>query len=831
MKLTLALEELRNDPVLFLTEILGVTPWHKQEEIAYSVRDNKYTLVYSGHSVGKALAVSTKIPTPHGFVPIGSLRPGDHVYDETGDPCNVTWVSPIETPEKTYRITFSDGTMIEACSEHQWYVENDSERRKRSRYGVSTPGKVRTTQEIYEGNVAPKRGTRMWSIPIISAPVEFPRRKLPVDPYTLGVWLGDGTAGTGAITNRDPEVWEKIGEKYRLGPDHTPERNSDYRTVKGLSKLLREAGIFHEKRVPPAYLTASKEQRLELLRGLLDSDGSCDSRGSIEFCNTNKKLADAVFTLAASLGFKPNRPVARPAKLYGVRKKDRYRVVFRTAVPCFHITRKAARQRPPSLRVMHRMITSIEPCEPTPMRCIAVDSPRNLYLATDAFIPTHNSFVTACMALWFVCTHPDAIVLTTANTWSQVKDVVWREMRKLHRDAIYPIGGSFKPKHPEFTIGDNIAFGFSPSKPDSAQGHHRDNVLIIFDEAQGILDQGTWDAFSSMMTSRGSKQLVIGNPLYSQGPFYLEHMNPKWNAIQMSCLDHPNYLTGRNIIPGAVTRAAIEEIRQDPLKAPGTQYWDVRIAGIFPEDSGNAVLPLAWLEQCTNLPKKPGMLPGTWIGFDPAHLGADRCVCLVIKEGVIKEIEAWRRCSAEKSVNKVLMMAARHNVPMRHINYDASGGVGGTFQRAFQGAMIPAHPVHLGTPPVGDWEYFFGRGVDLQFLNRRAELHWAMRRLFEEQKISVPAKYQSAFKMESCNLQYGFFDTGKLYIESKDRKFIPRMKFSPDHNDALIVALARDQGDPETILGSADYVDTSKRLSRAAPLSGSREEPKSRSPQ
>lgn len=495
--------------------------------------------------------------------------------------------------------------------------------------------------------------------------------------------------------------------------------------------------------------------------------------------------------------------------LYGVRKKDRYRVVFSAPFPVFKIARKAARQKTPALRSKHNMIVDIREVPSVPTQCIAVDSPSRLYQITEACIPTHNTFVTACICLWFHCCFPDSVVITTANGWGQVKGVLWEEMRKLAKRATYPLGIEFKPKHPEARCGnDNWMFGFSPDKPDSVQGHHRDNILIVFDEAQGIQENLTWDAFSSMMTSAGARQLVIGNPLYATGPFREKFRNPNWSQIQMSCLDHPNYKMQRQVIPGALTYESIEEIRRDPLRAPGTEYWDVRIAGVFPALGSDTLLPEYYLRRNADLPENKILLPGRYIGFDPAEFGTDRSVAVVLAEGHVVHVEAWRNMHPIDSVTKVLRLAAEYRVPQSHINYDKIGGVGANLRNAFDIASVPAHGVAVGMPAVGDWGYFFTTtDPTLEFLNRRAELHWAMRRLFEEGKIRVPHRYYQNFMMESSKLRYGFNQRGQLWIESKNDKFRKREGYSPDHNDALVLALARDQVVAGGIPGSARIID------------------------
>ena len=427
----------------------------------------------------------------------------------------------------------------------------------------------------------------------------------------------------------------------------------------------------------------------------------------------------------------------------------------------------------------------------------------NKYTCVQSGHNVGKTFITACLSLWYLSCFPDCVVLTTANGWAQVKGVLWEEIRKLAKNAIYPLGIEFKPKHPEARVGDNWMFGFSPDRTDAIQGHHRNNLLIIFDEAQGLQAQNTWEAFSSMMTSSGARQLAIGNPLYPHGPFRSRFKSRDWSKIRISCLEHPNYISKVQVVPGALTYQSIEEVRQDPLRGPGTLYWDTRIDGIFPTIGDDNLIPEVFLEQCANLPEHARLIPGTYIGLDPAAHGNDKSVCVVLKDGRMVYMEEWRRTHPEKSVNKTLKIAASYNVPLRNINFDAIGGVGGAIKRAFEVARVPAHPVYSGSPPIGDWEYLFGKDAHLQFLNR-AELHWAMRRLLEDQMISVPPRYLPHFVAESCELLYGFNEGGKLWIESKANKFKPRVGYSPDHNDALVMALARNQGAPFTGISGAD---------------------------
>jgi phage terminase large subunit-like protein len=232
-------------------------------------------------------------------------------------------------------------------------------------------------------------------------PLQLPSAVLPVDPWVLGYWLGNGHHGVGTITtdSRDEANVRRLLAtagwdcSHRYGADdHNPGASTF--TVYGLGPDLRKLGVLEAKHVPDVYMWASAGQRAALLAGLVDSDGHCTAAsGNVEFSSTQRHLATAVLHLARSLGQKPTLAEGR-AMLGGVDHGPKYRVTWRPTTNPFRLPRKAARVRPggaQSLRNHHRMITAVEPIPPTPMRCITVDSPHSMYLAGEGLIPTHNT--------------------------------------------------------------------------------------------------------------------------------------------------------------------------------------------------------------------------------------------------------------------------------------------------------------------------------------------------------------------------------------------------------------------------------------------------------
>jgi deoxycytidine triphosphate deaminase len=335
----------------------------------------------AGRLEGKALAIDTPIPTPRGWRLMGDLRVGDKVFDEMGRPTPVVATTGIMMNRRCAEVLFSDGQAIVADLDHRWLTTSKSERKH------GRPGTVRTTREI----AASLRAGEEWNHHVrLAEPVQYPRQPLPVDPYVLGIWLGDGTSSKAEVTvgHGDEQILEEImAAGYGVWPASNPVA---YR-IGGLSRRhvgrIRDAatGQF----VPEMYLRASIEQRLALLQGLMDSDGHVDAYGRCEFISTNELLSDSVVELAAGLGLRPTKRKKR-VSLYGVEQKPGFQVRFTPAIPVFRLRRKAARIRA-GRHHLFRAIVDVRPCEPRPVRCIEVGNPVGLFLAGPGFIPTHNS--------------------------------------------------------------------------------------------------------------------------------------------------------------------------------------------------------------------------------------------------------------------------------------------------------------------------------------------------------------------------------------------------------------------------------------------------------
>lgn len=342
---------------------------------------------------GKALALDTPIATPAGWSTMGALQVGDEVFDETGKPCRVTWKSQVWTDRPCYAVKTDDGDVIVADEQHEWPL--NLERR--------CPDTIKTTKQL-----AKKRRSRAMSR--MNGALQLPDAELPIDPYLLGLWLGNGHHKDGALTMNAADIDPARRILAGIGCVFGDRAEADTIAIRGLLVKLKEIGVYGNKHVPALYMRSSPSQRLALLQGLIDSDGYTAPDGQVEFCSTLKHLAESVQELVRSLGRKASLIHGR-ATLNGVDHGDKWRVMFYMANAAR--MRKGERCRD-AKRTPNRYLEA-NPCDSVPTQCIEVDSPNHLYLAGLSMTPTHNSeSCSMWLPAWFLSTFPERYVLSTS---------------------------------------------------------------------------------------------------------------------------------------------------------------------------------------------------------------------------------------------------------------------------------------------------------------------------------------------------------------------------------------------------------------------------------
>ena len=374
-----------------------------------------------GQRAGKALALDTPIPTPDGWTTMGKIKTGDTVFSLAGDQVEVTKAHPVIHDHPCYKVVFDTGEEIVCNAEHDWVTDKMGKRDGRRVYERG----IRTTQEIAESlSLHNGNGTYVsrHSVPVGGA-LDCGDADLPIPPYTLGAWLGDGTSSSANITvadKSDPVLDSIAGEGFVVS---THKRHDSYK-IDGLKVLLRENNLLNNKHIPKIYLRASYRQRLALLQGLMDTDGYADPRnGACEFTTTNKHFG-SIIELIRSLGIKVNRPRRLDAKLNGRVIGPKWRVLFNPGhVPVFRLKYKLDRlaadnawkdAQPRRRHSRSRRIVDAYPVKSVPVRCISVepgqyedDTDANplmggTYLCGRGMIPTHNSYVVTLIAAYII---------------------------------------------------------------------------------------------------------------------------------------------------------------------------------------------------------------------------------------------------------------------------------------------------------------------------------------------------------------------------------------------------------------------------------------------
>lgn len=330
----------------------------------------------TGH--GKALALDTPIPTTDGWKAMGDLDLGDLVFDETGHPTMVVGLSPVWHDRPAFRVTTRSGEVIVADAAHEWELPD---------------GSIMETHELATRCHRTGRRVRIRAHGALE-PAGGLQYDLPVDPYLLGAWLGDGSSAEGLLHLTSEESQGYIGGMVQARcPELRFVVRDDGRIlgVRGLKVKLRALGVLGDKHVPARYLRASRAQRMWLLRGLIDTDGHVAPDGQVEFTSIRERLAQDVAELVRSLGVKATI-CEGDATIDGRFISRKYRVMFYLE-GCATIPRKLDCTRNAEKYMDHYIW--VEPAEPTATRCIQVAAESHLFLAGRDMIPTRNT--TFCM--------------------------------------------------------------------------------------------------------------------------------------------------------------------------------------------------------------------------------------------------------------------------------------------------------------------------------------------------------------------------------------------------------------------------------------------------
>jgi len=552
---------------------LTLPPAHPRQYELINAFDNNPELRFlvgaCGTKFGKLLKLKELVATPTGWKQFGDVHVGDYIFGVDGKPTKIIFETPVTYDSVAYRVTFSDGTEITVCKDHLWETEthacrkangdlNGKSKVTRRRKSTQQAPRVVTTEEIKNtllvkvgGELRPNHSIRTCE------PVEYPEQKLLVDPYILGAWLGDGTSCAGDVTGIDEEIHQYIGmvfDRYMRPSSAAVGQTWSYR---GLTSALGCLGVLDNKHVPVQYLIGSVEQRLALLQGLMDTDGTISKRGDCSFYNTNERIADAVAELAASLGIKVNRESRLP-KLNGSRigcNGEKYKkcfiVHFTTDLPVFWLRRKLERIRPVAAKAKRRYITAVTPTASVPMKCIRVDNESHLFLVSRSFIPTHNTWGCTLRLVKEAWDVPNSLNWWVAPTFKQSKMAYHLVMNLLPK-------GTFQEYKADLRLtllrpdGSEHSFIEFKSAEDESSLRGFGVKFFVLDEAARC-SFASWVSLNTTITQTLGRGIVISTPkgrnwfydIYQKGdksglmPGDIDEW-PEWLSIRMPTWTNPH---------------------------------------------------------------------------------------------------------------------------------------------------------------------------------------------------------------------------------------------------------------------------------------------------
>jgi RecA/RadA recombinase len=349
---------------------------------------------------GKAQPLDCTVVTPDGNKQIGDLRVGDIICDTNGGTQSVLGVYP-QGKKSIYKVTFSDGSTTRCCDDHLWKVTTPRTITK------NKPHKIMALHEM-KNSLRQKDGKLNYHIPLIKPILFNNKKKISLDPYMLGLLLGDD-GNSIVFSNPERDLQKSLIKKlpnqdtgvvFKDGSTTTSvriKRKVKNNKVSETSKILDTLGLLGkkstEKFIPKKYLYTTKENRLKLLRGLIDTDGHVHKTSYVEYSTSSKQLADDTVFLVRSLGGIAKVTTRIPKYTHkGKVKKGKlsYRIyiIFNDLKPFNskkHIGKFIGREIP-----RYRSIVSVRYVGKKECQCIKVSSKDNLYI-TDDFIPTHNS--------------------------------------------------------------------------------------------------------------------------------------------------------------------------------------------------------------------------------------------------------------------------------------------------------------------------------------------------------------------------------------------------------------------------------------------------------
>ena len=707
-------------------------------------RSKRYMVLYGGRASGKALRDDTPIATPGGWSAIGDLERGDYVFAHDGSPTRVEGVYPQgELPE--WRVDFRMGESLYASGDHLWVTttHNGRARARRAKCGGGEPddwtaAEPLTTEQVRETLRHGAQGVLNHSIPVGGA-LETPEVDLPIPPYVLGCWLGDGHSSQSRLTalredaihyrRRFADFGECLEDETSCSADVSAPR---YRITKseylgderGFSFRLRKNSLLGNKHIPQEYFRASRAQRLELLAGLMDTDGSISANGdSARFNSTKLCLAEGVSALVQSLGVRCSlRRYA--AKIGGRFTSYAWEVGFFPFDGCVSLPRKVARvrleQKGGSTRA--RMVTAVEPTgETVPMTCIAVASPQRLFLAGRSLIPTHNTWATAAALVKLGYENPMRIACVREFQRSISFSSKWAIEGAIHRHGL---GGFYDIKR-DWISGKNGTFIFFAGLSSATQEQIRgmESVDIVWVEEAQRMTIASREILYPTIRKPGSQLWFTFNPRYRSDPVWMDFCSGSARETN-AYVKKINFMDNRWLSPES------DEERRNCLEDEPDRYPHIWLGE--PDDEGEAwkVLPYGLLQECVDAWPKRTEVGRAYVGLDVADSdgGGDKNALALRKGPCLMDVVAWHSSDQGATTRRADRWCAENDAAALYFDTQGVGAGVREALRSMPQQAATARGVHFGGAVTGpEVPYVRNSSNKDHFSRHNAQLAFAVR--------------------------------------------------------------------------------------------------------
>ncbi|WP_449102801.1 Hint domain-containing homing endonuclease [Pseudomonas extremaustralis] len=787
----------------FAIEVQGVQPTPQQFELYRSTSPSRSrTTVASGHG---CFAAGTSVMRADGeCVTVESVAVGDRLMGPDGASTrNVVELK--RGREAMYRFTYADGTSHVFNESHiLCLVATNSKGRRVAGQKITV-----IVRDWLTWGEDKKRCHAVYRSGVEA--FEREHAGLAIPPYIMGAWLGDGTSASSQFTTADPEIHVAVAEYAEsIGCSLRIARNSENSNTLNIARrigthkenpmraALRGLGVFRNKHIPDAYLFASKRDRLELLAGLIDTDGSLDNCG-YDFIQKSEAMARQVAWLARSVGCHSTiKEVHKTCGNNGV-KGAYWRVTIGRNTD--QIPVRIARKKPaPGHRQRGNLHFSIRSCEPLgegDYFGFVLDGDSR-FLGGD-FTVLHNTGKTTSIAnvvLWHLLCYPQSITLLTANDMDQLKATLWKEIG-IAIERIRRGRHGWIAEHVEVLANATMRIiGFEDTwfvesktanekTANKMAGRHGEWLLIIGDEASTLPDT-VLSTLRGALTEQHNRMLLTSQPTRNAGFFWRTHHElakdngGEWNNLTFSSLESPL-------------------VSDDALKELWDAYDDderrVRLMGLFPQDSSKHMMslkvamrmygrnriikdnePYGWVvlsdvASGEGLRDKSAVLAARVIGYGDRGLDARR----------VEIVEIPLMTNTIRS-NRIFGPIMEVGEQLDGVTYGVdSGGLGVNVCQDLEDAGKVVHRINWGNP------CFQNKNKD-RYLNLRAQaMHQAARAAKEGRLVVLTNEHKNTMLAQASRIPKTFSDKGRIRVPPKHSPEWEGMA-SPDLWDAVCFA-------------------------------------------